>query len=178
MINEQLFVLFSQLNKTSVCKYYSWELQLILSAESSSHSNAIKINQKDWLSHRTTTVLSHFLFGWFRKVGHCYSKSQLQRGSRGMKRPWPLAALNQWHKKTFGTRHACYTIAGCDASWAKTNCVLCASMLPCVVRWVCSLFEKLKWKLWHFTQLPFSELHAISAWFTAWEESVHFLILF
>lgn len=71
---------FSQLNKTSVCK---WQFPL------ESHKN----KTKNWLGHRLW-VLSHFLLGWFPKVGRCCCcrRCSVEVGGRG----WDTLTVAIW----------------------------------------------------------------------------------
>lgn len=69
--------------------------------------------------------------------------------------------------------HWVWRLVGKETASCVRPCYL-ASYAECAAS-----LKKLEWKLWHFTQLPFSELHAISTPFHSLRrECVHFLILF
>lgn len=64
-MNNELFFFFSQLNETSVCKYYWREPRLAFPLRQVTESDKTKKKKK--MVKSPNWVLSHFLLGWFHR---------------------------------------------------------------------------------------------------------------
>lgn len=143
-MNNNVFF-FSQLNKTSVCKYYCWEQQLTL-LRAVPTLKATKITQE---AGEVTTDQRPLPFPvrMIQKT-RALLLSQLHCGSRGMKLPLLFVLWHQWHTEMFGTDHACCPQPlwqrGRDCGNITMFCLLPlgASRLPGVVRCPESAFLK------------------------------------